>query len=609
MLPVSELALVVFAVALVVVPVTLLVALFIVRRFRARVKRSMRSTSRVGGIVKPIPPAVHGSSGVLEIEVLTVTGERRRAAPPPSRLIETRRRARAVALTYAGAASILPLVLATVLAFTVPFAPTGHVVVEWAIFFVGLFLVNATPVTLAPTIVRTKQLPFQILAVFQLVAALCVLDWLTGGVLAQIWLMIYGVATAVVLFMSVRRLRAVGPIVFTATLLFFLCVLGGAFRAASLGRTVIGVRFVRDDLAQLSTADGAERFVREIAAMRGPERVAALSAMISQPTSVLRPLHPEALTTWVRVEIFAWVAGALVVGAVASFLFVHWLAVQYRSRRASDQMLSVDVLLGVFTLYSLVSLTAAFGWSVGASAIVAFGAYALCARVRLRRLQQSVPSVQPRTILFLRVFGFDRRTQRLLQDFGQRWRYIGPILLVGGADLANSTIEPHEFFEFLNGRLTRMFVTDLKDVERRLVNDGAVPDPDGLFRIQGFYCYEDTWRAAVAAVAPKVDVALMDLRGFSPENQGCVFEIEQLLASLSVRRIVLLIDRTSDLPFLERTLQDSWRTISAGSPNDAPGAHRLRVLRASWHHSRTVDVLMGLLCESMETQRTDSPPN
>ena len=413
----------VFAVVLIVVPVTLVVALLLVWLFRARVRRSMRATS--GGSVhrEQYQPAPNGPPSRLEIEVLTVTKERRRAARRQSRLVQTRQRARAVALMYAGVTSILPLVLATVLALTVPFAPKHYVIVLSAIFFIGFFLMNATPVVLAPTIVLTKQLLFQILAILALIVVMWVLDRLIGdGSSVVLWLMISGAATAAFLLMSVRRLRAVGPIVFAASLLCFLCASGGVLYAVSLGWNAAGMHFVRDDLAQLSPADAAERYWDEISQMPRPDRNAALAAVMAQPKSLITALHPEAFTTEVRLEMFAWALGGIVAGPVLSFLFVRWLAVHYRTRRASDQMLSVDVLMAVFTLYSLVGLSVGFGWGVGAYAIPAFGAYALCSRFGLQRLQRSAPPVQPRTILFLRVFGFDQRTQRLLQDLGQRWR-------------------------------------------------------------------------------------------------------------------------------------------------------------------------------------------
>src|SRR5262245_30222874 len=145
MLQFSELAIaLVFLVVLIALPVALLVALALVRRFRIRVRDSMRSTA--GGSVdrNEHQLAPHDPHGRLEIEVVTVTEQRRRAARRQSRLVQMRRRARAVALTYAGAASILPLFLATQRWFTVPFSAASYV--GSALWIITLFLVHATPV-------------------------------------------------------------------------------------------------------------------------------------------------------------------------------------------------------------------------------------------------------------------------------------------------------------------------------------------------------------------------------------------------------------------------------------------------------------------------------
>jgi hypothetical protein len=197
----------------------------------------------------------------------------------------------------------------------------------------------------------------------------------------------------------------------------------------------------------------------------------------------------------------------------------------------------------------------------------------------------------------LRVFGFNRRTQRLVDRLGQRWRYIGPIRLIGGPDLADTTIEPHEFFEFLNRRLTRAFITGRDDLERRLAASPTRPDPDGLFRIDDFFCHDDTWRLTVAYLARALDAVLMDLRGFTAANQGCVFEVEYLVTAVPLHRIVLLVDSSTDIPFLERTLRGAWSTMPHHSPNAHVGRHSLRILQAS-SGGTTLDVLLGLLCEA-----------
>jgi hypothetical protein len=94
----------------------------------------------------------------------------------------------------------------------------------------------------------------------------------------------------------------------------------------------------------------------------------------------------------------------------------------------------------------------------------------------------------------------------------------------------------------------------------------------------------------------------MDLRGFRPENEGCVFEIEQLITFVPLRRVLLLVDDSTDLPFLETTLHATWRVMPGDSPNALLSNQRLRILRASSANRRSLDTLMGVLCENFEGQ-------
>lgn len=588
-----------FWIVLIVLPLTIVIALALVRLFRARVKRSMRAT--VGASVNPetYQPAPSGPRGELKIAVIGVTRERNHGARPTPLLAQLWRHARQLALIYAGAVCVQPLMLGAVLVVAVGFAPTHNVIMKFALLYIGFFLVNATPMVLASTMIFKRQLRFLILAVLALISVLWAFDKAIGGDLVGIWLLIAGVPTGAVLLLNTRRLRAVGPIVFAATLFSGYCTVAGAVYAIVPAWNAIGpMRFVREDLAQLPFHEGMQRYLNEILSLPRPEMRAEIRAFVSNPMSIIRPAHPQAITTKIKLEVFGIPLVTTALGAIASFAFVRWLAVHYQTRRASDQMLTVDALMTIFTLSSLLTLVAAFGWLAGACALATFTGYLLFAHYWLQRHQLFAPLAEPRTLLLLRVFGFDRRTQRLLEDLGQHWRYLGPIRLIGGVDLAYSTIEPYEFFEFLNRRLTRTFIKSRDDLESRLSENVPSPDPDGLFRIEDFYCYDDTWRMTVSSVAREADAALMDLRGFSPTNRGCIFEIGQLLASVSVQRILLLIDRSTELSFLEQTLQDAWLAMPSDSPNFVAGEHRLRVLLASSSHRRTLDTLLNLLCES-----------
>ena len=76
------------------------------------------------------------------------------------------------------------------------------------------------------------------------------------------------------------------------------------------------------------------------------------------------------------------------------------------------------------------------------------------------------------------------------------------------------------------------------------------------------------------------DAVLMDLRGFLPDNQGCVFEINELLNVVPLDRVVFVIDATTDLAFLRETFATGWGALAADSPNREL-AERRRLFAAS----------------------------
>ncbi len=381
-----------------------------------------------------------------------------------------------------------------------------------------------------------------------------------------------------------RRLRAVSPIVFAATLLLlFGLIFGLVYATLSVWEVIGPIKFYRTDLAELSMLDAGAKIFNEIRRLPAPEILDRIRTIVNDPMSVINAENAAALTTGVKIRFFGIWLFTAVLGAILSWTFVRWLARHYRAKHASDQMLAIDVVMVIFTLSVSFMFFNNPGWFVGTSALVGFSVYKFYARWSLRRRQRLAWPVSPRTLLLLRVFGHDRRTQQLLEDLGQRWRYLGPIRLIGRVDLAYATIEPHEFFEFLNGTLTRAFVKGQDNLIHRLSNDVVLPDPDGSYRIEDFYCHDNTWQMTVSHLAPKADAILMDLRGFSSKTQGCIFEIEQLIASVAVNRIVLLVGDSSDLVFLEKSLQKTFRVIPNDSPNAIPGEHRLRILRSSFN--------------------------
>jgi hypothetical protein len=121
------------------------------------------------------------------------------------------------------------------------------------------------------------------------------------------------------------------------------------------------------------------------------------------------------------------------------------------------------------------------------------------------------------------------------------------------------------------------------------------PDPDGRYRVNEFFCYADTWRETMRKLAAGADVVLMDLRGFTRSNQGCLFELQQLLDAVHLERVVFLFDDTTDRTFLERSLGEAWRRVPAGSPNRSSRAPEARLLKVSAGRAPDIRGLLKLL--------------
>jgi hypothetical protein len=73
------------------------------------------------------------------------------------------------------------------------------------------------------------------------------------------------------------------------------------------------------------------------------------------------------------------------------------------------------------------------------------------------------------------------------------------------------------------------------------------------------------------------DLVAMDLRAFTSEKKGCIFELGTLIDEVPLRRVVLLIDQATDEPFLRQTLADLWREMKPQSPNALGGIACVRM--------------------------------
>ena len=153
---------------------------------------------------------------------------------------------------------------------------------------------------------------------------------------------------------------------------------------------------------------------------------------------------------------------------------------------------------------------------------------------------------RPPTLLVLRVFQHDARTQALFDDVIERWRLTGNTVLIAGTDLSDRTLDADDIFTFIDGRLAERFIHHPADVAARLAAFDLLPDADGRYRINECYCHDTTWQQALAALVQRSDVVLMDLRSFSARNQGCRHELGVLSRAARVQRVVVLADADTD---------------------------------------------------------------
>jgi tetratricopeptide (TPR) repeat protein len=306
-----------------------------------------------------------------------------------------------------------------------------------------------------------------------------------------------------------------------------------------------------------------------------------------------------------------WIA--VLLAAVAGMVLLvpfGWIAVDlirrgYEARYFGDTSIVFDSIW----LFETLSLFRLLFHSAGRAAWVALGAfvvYRLIVWLGLRPVAAAAMRRPPIRLLLLRVFGFKRRTERLFDLLSARWRYAGPIALIAAPDLASRSIDSTKLLAFVSGKLKRRFIIEPADLDRRIRTVDDQPDPDGSYRVDELFCGKDTWQAAVLSLMGNCDLVAMDLRGFSPDNKGCVFELQSLVAHVPLGKIVLLTDATTDVAFLRQTLDACWRSESRSARAGQTGS--LVLLDTKGRDLLAVDALMALADEALGQPGSLSAP-
>jgi hypothetical protein len=294
----------------------------------------------------------------------------------------------------------------------------------------------------------------------------------------------------------------------------------------------------------------------------------------------------EALTT------FDWALGLgamlllLAVGVAVAWALLTRMARRYAAKRYSELQLAHDAYWSLVTAFALgfvlmlsfegrtqrsmewVALAVALVWIV----------WRLVLKLALRWATRRAAPHGP-ALLLLRVFKPSQRSEGFADRLLARWRFVGPVWLIAGPDLAGAFMEPDEFFAWLRRRLHEHFVADPAQVNERIAALDNRRDPDGRFRTSELFCADNTWRDVVLALIEHADVVLLDLREFTPQRAGTHFELVQLLRRAPLAKVLVLVDARDELAPLQAAIHQAWaeaqRPLGASDP--APSLTLLRI--------------------------------
>jgi hypothetical protein len=264
-----------------------------------------------------------------------------------------------------------------------------------------------------------------------------------------------------------------------------------------------------------------------------------------------------------------------------------------------DQVLHFHLCWGFLTLYY--GMLAGFGAALFRPslslplAILAYLLYLLVLHISLRRLWSARAQLPGKRLLFLRVFDAANKRERLLEWLDDTWRRIGRIDLIAGADVALRTLGASMLEAFLLRRVDAEFLKTSEDVDRRLANLRSMLEGDARYPVNELHCYASAWEHAVTQLAPAADGVLMDLRGFTSENLGCVYELTELIRRVALERVVLLTDASTDMRALEEVARAAWSNLPAVSPNARSAHPELRVVRFRAESARDAEALANLV--------------
>lgn len=117
-----------------------------------------------------------------------------------------------------------------------------------------------------------------------------------------------------------------------------------------------------------------------------------------------------------------------------------------------------------------------------------------------------------------------------------------------------------------------------------LAPSAALPEvflDTGAYPQHVLHCTDGSWKHGVAALCARCDLVVVDAAEYSAERQGLGWEIQRLVDTVPLSRVIVLIDGFTELPELIMQFRHAWGECAENSPNQAASAATLRIV--SWY--------------------------
>lgn len=299
-----------------------------------------------------------------------------------------------------------------------------------------------------------------------------------------------------------------------------------------------------------------DRVRRIVAPMLAAGYFAAIAAALGLLELASEPVERLGGTP-ALVASLALLAGAVALGWLARQFVLSWIGLAYAQKVFSDAQFQVfcwmfSVAGAVVSVTTLVDDTRRLNDPLNllllGATLLALVVYWAVTRFGLK------PLTSNKRLLVLRVFSRERRGERLLDELEFRWRFIGPIVLIGGADVAERTIDPAKAANYLRGRMKHVFVPNVHELNKRVVAMDEAPDPDGRYRVNEFLCFDDLWKEAVRRLLDASHAVVVDLSEFSAQRQGTTYELGLLRELGALPRTVFIVSHGTELAAVRAAL-------------------------------------------------------